>query len=265
MRVVAISNQKGGVGKTTSALLLASALQHRGARVLLIDSDPQASATKVLGIDTSSAPSFADAMLSPADFVLSDVIVSCDWGFDVAPSEIVLAQKDSLREVAQEFTLRKLLDDVRVTGAYDIVLIDCPPSLGALTVNALTAADDVLIVTEPGLLALQGLSDLLDTIALVREHYNAELRIANVLVNQLERTRVAGDRLAEARAFFDDGLVFELPIPRFVVVKEAIEDGADLYALATSGRSAHRPRAQRVLEIFETLAERISDGSPTRA
>jgi chromosome partitioning protein len=133
--------RRGGVGKTTITLGVAAALAARGARVLLIDLDPQASATKVLGVETQDRCTMADVLLEPDRYPLSDAIARGAWGFDVAPAEMALASRESRRLTADEFVLRNQLD--RVT-AFDVVLVDCPPSLGVLTLNALAAASHLV-------------------------------------------------------------------------------------------------------------------------
>ena len=196
MVTYAFANQKGGVGKTTVTLGLAVALASRNLSVLLIDLDPQASATKVLGVDVQERHTIADVLLEPDRFSLSDVLVGTGWGFDLAPAETALASRESRRATADEFILRRQLVDV---VGYDVALVDCPPSLGLLTLNALTAASRLVVVTEASFLALQGTDELLETHELVRAHYNGELELAGVIVNRVERTvehreSVAGDR-----------------------------------------------------------------------
>lgn len=160
MDTYAFANQKGGVGKTTVTLGVAAALASRGLRVLLIDLDPQASATKVLGVNVDERCTMADAMLEPDRYALCDGIASTAWGFDAVPAEMALASRESRRSTADEFILRRQLDR---TAGYDVALVDCPPSLGVLTLNALAAASHLVIVTEPSFLALQGIDEMLET------------------------------------------------------------------------------------------------------
>lgn len=160
MDTYVFANQKGGVGKTTIALGVASALARRAARVLLIDLDPQASATKVLAVDERERCTVADALLEPDGYRLADAVVRTEWGFDVIPAETALASRESRRSTADEFVLRRQLEQL---SGYGVVLIDSPPSLGVLTLNALTAASHLVVVTEPSFLALQGIDELLET------------------------------------------------------------------------------------------------------
>src|SRR4051794_41089734 len=159
------ANQKGGVGKTTVAVGVASALAERGANVLLVDLDPQASATKLLGVAVDERCTVADVLLEPDRYRLCDAVTELAWGFAFVPAETVLASREARRSTGDEFVLRRQLD--RMLG-YDVVLVDCPPSLGVLTINALTAASHLIVVTEPSFLALQGIEELLETSELVR-------------------------------------------------------------------------------------------------
>lgn len=169
MDTYVFANQKGGVGKTTVTLGIAAALAARGRRVLLIDLDPQASATKVVGIELDGRASMADVMLEPDRYGLRDMTATTDWGFDLAPAETALASRESRRSTADEFVLRRQLGECR---GYDVVLVDCRPSLGVLTLSALAAASHLVVVTEPSFLALQGIEELLETRDLVCAHYN---------------------------------------------------------------------------------------------
>jgi chromosome partitioning protein len=190
VEIYAFANQKGGVGKTTVTLGVAAALASQNRSVLLVDLDPQASATKVLGVEAEERHTIADVLLEPDRFSLSDVLVGTGWGFDLAPAETALASRESRRVTADEFILRRQLADV---VGYDVALVDCPPSLGLLTLNALTAASRLVVVTEASFLALQGSDELLETHELVCAHYNGELELAGVIVlaGRMEVSRVA--------------------------------------------------------------------------
>ena len=233
MDTYVFANQKGGVGKTTVALGVAAALARGGARVLLIDLDPQASATKVLGVDVAERCTMADALLEPERFPLGETIVRTAWGFDAAPAETALASRESRRATADEFVLRNQL--VGVNG-YDAVLVDCPPSLGVLTLNALAAASHLVLVTEPSFLALQGLDELLETRDLVRAHYNPRLALAGVIVNRVERTVEHRRGLAEIASYFGADLVWSPHLPKRTVLQEGARRGVPLAEL--HGRAA---------------------------
>lgn len=247
MEIYALANQKGGVGKTTVALGLAGALAYRGVRVLLIDLDPQASATKVLGIEAEQVCSVADALLEPERFPLTHAVVMTGWGFAVAPAEMALASRESRRSTADEFVLRRHLEHLR---GIDVVLIDCPPSLGVLTLNALAAATHVVVVTEPTFLALQGIEELLKTLELVVAHYNPTLELGGVVVNRVERTVEHREGLAEIAAYFGPDLVWAPHIAKRTSLQEGARRGTAL-------REMRSTSARELAETFEHLAARI--------
>lgn len=248
MRIYAFANQKGGVGKSTVALCVGAALVDRGQRILLVDLDPQGTATKVLGVDTTQLPSMADLLLTGGGHKVREVIQETSWGLDIAPAEIGLARREQNRELGDEFLLREALDGL---PDYDQVLIDCPPSLGLLTVNALAAASDILLVTEASWMALQGVADLMETYEVIRRRYNEGLRLAGVVVNLVERTREARVRIDELSAFFGDGEVWEPPVPKRALIREALAAGVPPSRQPGSGA------AKDALDAFATFAERI--------
>ena len=199
-QTIACANQKGGVGKTTTVVNLGSYLALAGERVLLVDLDPQGNATSGLGLDRNSIErSVYDAVIDGARIGELTVPGPLD-GFDVVPSTIALAGAEvELAPVeGRERRLGRLLADI--AADYDYILIDCPPSLGLLTVNALTAADSVLIPLQCEYYALEGLTQLLATIDLIRDHLNPDLAVKGVLLTMYDgRTKLSADVAAEAR------------------------------------------------------------------
>ena len=247
MNIYVFANQKGGVGKTTIALGIGCALARRGSRALLIDCDPQASATKVLGITCDGRSTVADALLEPRRYRLVDAIHPTTWGVDVAASETALASREARRAVGDEFVLREQLAGV---DGYDVVLVDCPPSLGLLTLNALAAASHLVLVTEPSFLSLRGISELLETRDLVCAHYNRRLMLAGVIVNRVERTVEHRAGLAEIAGYFGADHVWSPLLRKRTVLQEAARRGVPLSDL--HGRAARELAAE-----FVALAERI--------
>lgn len=216
-------------------------------RALLIDLDPQASATNVLGIGTSERCTVADVMLEPERFFLVDTIVRTGWGFACAPAETALASREARRSTADEFVLRDQLPQV---GDYDVVVIDWSPSLGVLTLNALTAATHLVLVTEPSFLALQGIQELLWTRDLVAAHYNPRLELAGVIVNRVERTVEHREGVSEIESYFGRDLVWSPHIAKRTVLQEGVRRGVSVHELKTA-------TAREVGHIFEQLADRV--------
>ncbi len=244
VRTYAISNQKGGVGKTTTAINLAAGLAGIGFRVLLIDTDPQANATTSLGYRgaTDGGTTYDLLLDGPADL---QVIATSVPGLSLLPSSPDLAGAE-IELVGVEGRERRLRDGVATLGSgSDVVLIDCPPSLGLLTLNALVAAQGAIVPIQCEYLALEGLSQLLRTIQLVRQGLNTELSITGVLMTMFDRrTNLAAQVVAEVQQHFQRE-IFQTIIPRSVRLGEAPSHGMSIFTYdpTSSGALAYRALA----------------------
>jgi chromosome partitioning protein len=249
-RVITIANQKGGVGKTTSAVNLAAALALHGSRVLVVDLDPQGNASTALGVEHhSDIPSVYHVILEGGPF--DDIVVPAEGlpNLYCAPATLHLAgaEVDLVPMVARESRLRRALDAYD-TGKFDYVLIDCPPSLGLLTVNALMGGDELLIPIQTEYYALEGVTQLLHTVELVKQHLNPNLAVSTILLTMYDaRTRLAAQVADEVRSHFGD-LVLSTVIPRSVRVSEAPSYGESVltYDPGSSGALAYTEAAREI-------------------
>jgi chromosome partitioning protein len=246
-QTIACANQKGGVGKTTTVVNLASYLALAGERVLVVDLDPQGNATSGLGVDRGRDRSVYDAVID--DVSLADLVVDTAVpGLALVPSSIALAGAEvELAPIEQRE--RRLAHLLRPFAAgFDYILVDCPPSLGLLTVNALTAADSSLVPIQCEYYALEGLTQLLATFNLVRDHLNPALELKGAVLTMYDtRTRLSADVAAEVRAHLGDR-VYDTVIPRSVRLSEAPSHGLPihLYAAASRGAEAYQALAAEV-------------------
>ena len=248
-RVIAITNQKGGVGKTTTSINLAAALANNNYRVLLIDMDPQANATQGIGIDRDNIElSTYNIIVEECD--MKDVIVpSYIANLDVAPASIDLAGADlELANVksGREQRLRNALNKVKKN--YDYVIIDCPPALGLLNTNALTACDSVLIPVQCEYYALEGLTQLLNTVLLTQSVFNPKLTIEGILLTMLDqRTNLGVEVSQEVRKYFKEK-VYKTVIPRNIKLSEAPSEGLAIfdYDNNSEGARSYREFAKEV-------------------
>jgi len=253
-RVITVSNQKGGVGKTTTTVNVAAALASFGARVLVIDLDPQGNASTALGVPhTADTPSVYDVLID--EFPLADIVQTSPESPHLfcAPSTIHLAgaEIELVSQVAREHRLKTALDEYLSSLAepLDFVLIDCPPSLGLLTINAFTAANELLIPIQCEYYALEGLSQLLGTVRMIQKHLNPSLHLSSILLTMYDgRTRLAQQVAEEVRQHFPEDVLATV-IPRSVRVSEAPSFGQTViaYDAHSAGAIAYREAAIEIV------------------
>lgn len=251
-RSVAVLNQKGGVGKTTVVLGLASAAAKAGVRTLVVDLDAQANATWSLGVDPSlDSLGTGDALASSKAGSAADMIVSSGWGDDVwlLPGGNDLTDRENDRQGPNTVTrLRRALDGV--VDDFELVLIDCAPSLGLNTSSGLAAADGALIIVEPTVFGLRGIEPVLDRIDYVWEHHNDALDIAGVVLNRVPPTsKDAVSRIEELHSMIGKRSVWKPEIPNRVLINEAHYERAPIHSYGS--------RAKELAEIFDQLLARL--------
>lgn len=237
-RTIAIANQKGGVGKTTTSVNLSACLAHLGKKVLMIDTDPQGNATSGVGVNKGEVHKcIYDVLID--DEPIKDVIRETKVeNLYIVPATIALAgaEIELVSTISREVRLKHAIDDIK--NDYDYIVIDCPPSLGLLTINSLTASDSILIPVQCEYYALEGLSQLLSTVRLVQKHLNHQLTIEGVLLTMLDaRTNLGLQVIEEVKKYFQDK-VFKTVIPRNVRLSEAPSHGEPIIVYDAKSRGA---------------------------
>ena len=250
--VISITNKKGGVGKTTTAVNLSACLAQKGKRVLLIDTDPQGNATSGLGIESHTEKSVYNVLVDDMDIketILSTMIKKleiCPANINLAGAEIELVSM-----VSRENRLKDAVDTIR--DEYDYILIDCPPSLGLITLNAFTASDSVLVPIQCEYYALEGLGQLINTIKLVQKHLNPDLVIEGVILTMFDaRTNLSTQVSREVEKYFGNK-VFQTIIPRNIRLSEAPSHGLPitLYDNESKGAETYKKLAKELIKLTE--------------
>ena len=251
-KIIAIANQKGGVGKTTTSVNLSALLAKRGKKVVLIDADPQGNATSGLGVDKDVEKSLYDVLINeePVAGTLQDTV---EKNLKICPSNMNLAgaEVELVSQMSREHRLKEQLEGIK--DKFDYIFIDCPPSLGLITLNSFTAADSVLIPVQCEYYAIEGLGQLLNTINLVKKHLNKSLEIEGALLTMYDiRTNLSNQVVKEVKKYFDDK-VYKTVIPRNVRLSEAPSFGMPItmYDPKSKGARSYEKLAKEFLKMEE--------------
>jgi chromosome partitioning protein len=266
-RIFTVANQKGGVGKTTSAVNIAAALAMGGLKVLVIDLDPQGNACTALGVDRNSGPGMFEVLVEerPLKEVLQKVAGFPHLECAPANQELAGAEIAMVNFVAREQILKLALQDLVEERAsqgerFDYIIIDCPPSLGLLTVNALTAAEEVLVPIQCEYYSLEGISLLMETLQKIKRALNPRVRVSTIVLTMFDsRTRLANDVANDVRAHFPNELI-DIPIPRAVRVSEAPS-----FRQTVMTYDASSPGAIAYMQVAREIAARGSNGTGSAA
>lgn len=248
-QIIAVANQKGGVGKTTTTVNLGACLANAGKKVLIVDTDPQGNATSGVGIQKSQVEKDIYDVLINEDPLQEAIIKTKHKNLSIVPATIQLAgaEIELTNQMAREMRLKLGLDPVK--DQYDYILIDCPPSLGQLSINAFTASQSILIPVQSEYYALEGLSQLLNTVRLVQKHFNPTLGIEGVLLTMYDaRTNLGAEVIAEVKKYFGDK-VYKTIIPRITRLAEAPSYGQPIvdYDPKSKGAEVYTALAKEVL------------------
>ena len=236
MRVIAIANQKGGVGKTTSTLNISAGLVLQGRRVLAVDVDPPGNLSQAFGVSTDDANTTYELLREECS--AAEAIQQTAAGVDIIPADIALAgsERELLGKPGYEFLLAEALE--KVSGEYDYILLDCPPSLGALTINGLTAAKEVVIVMQPEFFSMAGTAQLVDTIHAIQKRINKQLRVSGVILNMYDKRKILhrdGRSIVEKNF---PGLVFKTQIRLNTALAESTGHGQDIFSYNKNSNGA---------------------------
>lgn len=254
-KVIAIANQKGGVGKTTTAVNLSSCLAYRGKKTLIIDIDPQGNTTSGLGIDKKNIKESIYDVLINDENIENTIVGTCIENLKLCPSNIQLAgaEVELVSVISRETRLKMSISKIK--DEFDFILIDCPPSLGLLTVNSLTSADTILVPIQCEYYALEGLSQLMNTVKLVQKHLNPSLDVEGVVLTMFDaRTNLSIQVVEEVKKYFKNK-VYRTIIPRNVRLSEAPSFGKPiiLYDPKSKGAECYLDLAEEVIEYSEEV------------